>query len=196
MPVPIAPAPITPTVIPSSSTKLSSLEDGAALLEESVNTLRVVFGAPSLALQFLLIIELRLQVDAERSIESALGESEAARRHCCELLRRAGRRLEQILGLGDHVHEPQSRACSAVIFSASMVMTLARCKPTRRGSMKVPPLSGITPIFANDWTNVAADDANTMSHANARFAPAPAATPFTAHTTGFSSVRIARITGL
>jgi hypothetical protein len=62
--------------------------------------------------------------------------------------------------------------------------------------MNVPPLSGMTPIFANDWMNVAPDDANTMSHANARLAPAPAATPFTAQSTGFSSFRIARIIGL
>ena len=35
----------------------------------------------------------------------------------------------------------------------------SRC-PTMRGRIKVPPLSGITPIFANDWMKVAADDAN------------------------------------
>ena len=41
--------------------------------------------------------------------------------------------------------------------------------------MNVPPLSGITPIFANDWMKFASEDAKTMSHANARLAPAPAA---------------------
>ena len=39
-------------------------------------------------------------------------------------------------------------------------------------------------------------DANTKSQAKARLAPAPAATPFTAETTGFGIRRIARTTGL
>ena len=62
--------------------------------------------------------------------------------------------------------------------------------------MNVPPVSGIRPIFENDWMNVAPAAANTMSQANAMFAPAPAATPLTAQTTGFSSCRIARTIGL
>ena len=41
--------------------------------------------------------------------------------------------------------------------------------------MNVPPLSGMRPTRANDCTNVAAVEANTMSQAKATFAPAPAA---------------------
>jgi hypothetical protein len=60
----------------------------------------------------------------------------------------------------------------------------------------VPPESGISPIFANAWRKLAERAAMTMSHASATFAPAPAATPFTAHTTGFSRVRSVRTSGL
>jgi len=80
--------------------------------------------------------------------------------------------------------------------SASIMRAVARAMPTSRGRKKVPPVSGTSPIFENDWTNDASDDATTKSHANARFAPAPAATPFTAHTTGLSSCRIVRTIGL
>ena len=38
--------------------------------------------------------------------------------------------------------------------------------------------------------------ATTMSQASARFAPAPAATPLTAHTTGFGKARSRRTSGL
>ena len=41
----------------------------------------------------------------------------------------------------------------------------------------------------------ASSAAITKSHASARLAPAPAATPLTAQTTGTSSARIARATG-
>jgi hypothetical protein len=54
----------------------------------------------------------------------------------------------------------------------------------------------MSPTWQNDWTKLADSAATTKSHANARFAPAPAATPFTAATTGFSSARSARTTGL
>ena len=51
-------------------------------------------------------------------------------------------------------------------------------------------------MWQNDWMKLADSAAITKSQARARFAPAPAATPFTAATTGFSSVRIARTIGL
>ena len=44
--------------------------------------------------------------------------------------------------------------------------------------------------------NDAFSAASTMSHAMARFAPAPAATPFTAQITGFSIFRIRSMSGL
>ena len=44
--------------------------------------------------------------------------------------------------------------------------------------------------------NVASSAASVMSQQKAMLAPAPAATPFTAQTTGFSSVRMARMIGL
>jgi hypothetical protein len=45
-------------------------------------------------------------------------------------------------------------------------------------------------------TNAASSAAIVRSQAKARLAPAPAAVPFTAHSTGFSSDRIARMSGL
>jgi hypothetical protein len=54
----------------------------------------------------------------------------------------------------------------------------------------------MSPILEKDWMNDALSDAITMSQAIARFAPAPAATPFTAHITGMSSFRIAVMMGL
>ena len=53
----------------------------------------------------------------------------------------------------------------------------------------MPPESGISPILQKAWMKLADCAATTMSHASAMFAPAPAATPFTAHTTGSGSLR-------
>jgi len=63
--------------------------------------------------------------------------------------------------------------------SPSITSARARCGPTS-GSSQVPPESGTRPILAKDWMNRAETPAMTMSQAKARFAPAPAATPFTA----------------
>ena len=51
-------------------------------------------------------------------------------------------------------------------------------------------------MFANDWMNFADRAAITTSHASAMFAPAPAATPFTAQITGKGSAASRRISGL
>ena len=48
----------------------------------------------------------------------------------------------------------------------------------------MPPESGTRPIRQNACTKLADRAAITMSHASAMLAPAPAATPFTAQTTG------------
>ena len=48
---------------------------------------------------------------------------------------------------------------------------------------------------AKAWTNVAPRAAKTMSQASARLAPAPAATPLTAHTTGIAKARSLRTSG-
>ena len=108
----------------------------------------------------------------------------------------ASRRARSKLGVrerrrrDDVVDSPHSLARFASSFSPSMASQFARCSPTRRGRMKVPPESGIRPIFENDWTNVAPSAASTMSQAKAMFAPAPAATPLTAQTNGFSVCRM------
>src|SRR5262249_45733211 len=106
IPVPIAPAPTTPTVTESLSTCLSALERRLPFFEECMNSFRVVLGASGLPLQLLLEIQLLLQVEAKGAIEATFRKSEAARRHGGELSRNAGRRFEQIFRLGDHVHEP------------------------------------------------------------------------------------------
>ena len=48
----------------------------------------------------------------------------------------------------------------------------------------MPPESGMSPILQNAWMKLADFAAITRSHASAMFAPAPAATPLTAQTTG------------
>ena len=60
----------------------------------------------------------------------------------------------------------------------------------------MPPESGTSPIFAKAWMKEAERAASTMSQASATFAPAPAATPFTAHTIGLGSARMRRTSGL
>ena len=53
----------------------------------------------------------------------------------------------------------------------------------------MPPVSGISPSLQNASMKLADFAAMTMSHANAMLAPAPAATPLTAQTTGIGSAR-------
>jgi hypothetical protein len=59
----------------------------------------------------------------------------------------------------------------------------------------VPPESGTSPIFAKAWMNLAERAARTISQASAMLAPAPAAVPFTAQTTGIGSARSLRTSG-
>ena len=73
---------------------------------------------------------------------------------------------------------------------------LARAGPMSRGSNQVPPQSGTSPILMKACTKVAERAARTMSQAKAMFAPAPAAMPFTAATTGKGSARSLRTSGL
>ena len=58
-----------------------------------------------------------------------------------------------------------------------------------------PPESGISPMLMNAGMKDAPTAASLTSHAQAKETPAPAATPFTAAITGFSSARIARMFG-
>ena len=60
----------------------------------------------------------------------------------------------------------------------------------------MPPESGMRPILQNAWMKLADFAAITMSQASAMFAPAPAATPLTAQTTGIGSARSASTSGL
>jgi hypothetical protein len=75
-------------------------------------------------------------------------------------------------------------ASSAGSLSPSIAMPSARAEPTRRGSSQVPPVSGTRPILVKAWMKLAERPATTRSQHSARLAPAPAATPFTAATTG------------
>ena len=85
---------------------------------------------------------------------------------------------------------PISSASLAETFSPNIMSALARAKPTKRGSVQVPPLSGIKPILVNACIKLADSVATTISQAKAIFAPAPAATPFTAAMTGFCKALI------
>ena len=72
----------------------------------------------------------------------------------------------------------------------------ALCIPINLGSIKVAPLSGISPILPNAWIKLAFSLAIIISQAIAKLAPAPAATPLTAATTGFSILLIILIQDL
>lgn len=90
---------------------------------------------------------------------------------------------------------PQASAWRALSLSPSMASPMARARPTRRGSTKVPPVSGIRPSLQNDWMKLADSLAMTMSPAKARLAPAPAATPLTPTTTGIGKAFRRRTSG-
>ena len=91
---------------------------------------------------------------------------------------------------------PMRAASSAGSLSPSIASAIAWPRPTRRGSSQVPPQSGIRPIFAKAWTKLADRAATTMSQHSAKFAPAPAATPLTAATTGTGIERMRNARGL
>ena len=84
---------------------------------------------------------------------------------------------------------PRRWACSAASLSPVIARPSACARPTSRGSSQVPPASGIRPIFENAWMKLAERLAMTRSQASARLAPAPAATPLTAATTGTGMAR-------
>ena len=65
-----------------------------------------------------------------------------------------------------------------------MARPKAWARPTSRGSSQVPAQSGMRPILLKAWMKLALRVATTMSQHNARLAPAPAATPLTAASTG------------
>ena len=73
---------------------------------------------------------------------------------------------------------------------------MARAVPTRRGRNQVPPESGTRPSFENACTKLAERAAMTKSQASAMLAPAPAATPLTAASTGRPKERRASTSGL
>ena len=79
---------------------------------------------------------------------------------------------------------PQSAAWRAPIRSANSIDPMARAAPIWRGSVQVPPASGIRPIRVKAWMKLALSVAITRSQASARLAPAPAAAPFTAASVG------------
>ena len=89
---------------------------------------------------------------------------------------------------------PQASACAAGTGSPSIARARARASPIRRGRKKLAPESGTRPIVTKAWTKLALRAASTMSQASAKLAPAPAATPFTAQTTGIGSARRRRTT--
>ena len=87
---------------------------------------------------------------------------------------------------------PHACASAAVSRRFEVIHSNARGVPSSRWRKYVPPESGISPIPTKPGTKKAASDASRMSHAHARESPAPAQTPFTAASTGFSSDRMAR----
>ena len=83
---------------------------------------------------------------------------------------------------------PSSSACAAVSVGPSMSSSLAFASPTSRGSVHDDPESAESPTAEKAIVNLAESAATRKSHAKAKAAPAPAAVPLTAATTGFGIV--------
>ena len=90
---------------------------------------------------------------------------------------------------------PHSCASSALSLRPLQSHSNARAYPSSRVTKNVPPESGTSPMFTNAGMKLAESAAIRMSHAHANDSPAPAAGPFTAAITGFSSDRIASTFG-
>ncbi|GAB3907537.1 hypothetical protein GCM10027612_80810 [Microbispora bryophytorum subsp. camponoti] len=91
---------------------------------------------------------------------------------------------------------PSSKARVAFTTSPSSSISRARAGPTSRWRVQDAPESGASPMPVNAMENFAVSAATRKSHANASEAPAPAATPFTAATTGLPIEATASTTGL
>ena len=148
-------------------------------------------------LHLALEIELRVEVVVPGLIERALGEREA----------HGGRRGEMAAELVGFIK--QDVVCESLPDEPPCLGRLRRQRlsgerqspcPSRpnepRGRNQVPPQSGTSPILMKACTKLAERAANTMSQAKAMLAPAPAATPFTAATTGKGRARSLRTSGL
>ena len=175
----------------------SARELRLALVEEGDDALGVVGGAPGLALQVALEVELGVEAVGRRRLDRPLGQAEPARRAGGEPRgdRRAPRRAAPR-------RRPPSRSAPRPPPSRRRAARRAAPAPwpaARRGcarSDQLPPASGTRPILEKAWMKRAERAASTMSQAKAMLAPAPAATPLTAQTTGFSSARIRRSVGI
>ncbi len=60
---------------------------------------------------------------------------------------------------------PCASASFALTLGARIICPKARCMPTRRGRVKVPPLSGINPIWMKLWMKTALSAARVRSQA-------------------------------
>ena len=87
------------------------------------------------------------------------------------------------------VDQTPLNAFSAGRRSANNESSIALPQPTSRGSTKVAPPSGITPMRANACRKNAPCEAQMMSPIMARLMPTPAAAPCTAVTMGISRSR-------
>ncbi len=91
---------------------------------------------------------------------------------------------------------PIRSASAAPTFSPSSIIRVARPWPISRGRVNDEPLSADNATPAKAMVNDDDDAASRRSQANARAAPAPAATPLTAASTGLRIPATALISGL
>src|SRR5262245_57515807 len=117
MPAPMAPAPTTPTTISSPSTMSASRERWLSLLEEGVHAFAIVVGLSRFALQRFFDVELRIQINAQRLIESTFDEPKRMGRLCREHSGRLGCGHEKRIGLSHLVDEaPAARLLGRHLF--------------------------------------------------------------------------------
>ena len=200
-PTPIAPAPMTatvasrgnaPAVMPIAVTSAAG-EARRALVEERGDAFAIVGAAAELALQRRArassCASSVLPADACSARLIAASPRVGACASCASSASTVGREAR---ASSTHFQiSPHSAACSAESLSPSIASPIARARADEARQEVRAAGIGDRPILQNAWMKLADRAAMTMSQASAMFAPAPAATPLTAHTTGNGSARSA-----
>ena len=143
-----------------------------------------------------LVVECRLQVDAQGPVEVSFHEPDRARRTARQPLGQLPRPRHELVCRINMVHEPDALGLDRRDRVASKAKLQRTPDPHEAGKEERRPESNASPTRANAVLSVAPSAAVRMSHASARPQPAPAATPLIAAMIGFSIVRIRMIIGL
>src|SRR5450830_582177 len=196
MPAPMAPLPMTATILLFANALISvSLELRCALFHEGGHAFAVIVAVTEIAHHARFQRQLLRQGIGTAGGQRLLGIGQAPGRCRGKVHGQLARFFGQLRVVHAFPDQAPVLGLSAVSFSPSMARPMARAEPIKRGRKKVPPVSGIRPSLQNTSTKLADLPAMTMSQASARLAPAPAATPLTAQITGMAKAFSANTSG-